>query len=98
MKGHGEFFRREQYKSSVAVFDDTSERYVTTNHSRHDALCFSFTLMLDQAIWSVQNGLGTFFGSLSGGRLSKREVTQGPQSRAERQKRKKKKSKKKKSG
>lgn len=48
-----------------------------------------------QAIWSVQNGLGTFFGSQTGGRLSKREVTHGPQSRAERQKRKKKKKKKK---
>lgn len=52
-------------------------------------------LILVKAIWSVQNGLGTFFGSSTGGRLSKREVTQGPQSHAERQKRKKKKKKKK---
>lgn len=49
-----------------------------------------------QAIWAVQNGLGTFFGSQTGGRLGKKEVTQGPHSRAERQKRKKKKKKKKK--
>lgn len=48
-----------------------------------------------QAIWSVENGLGTFFGSQTGGRLGQKEVTQGPQSRLERHKRKKKKKKKK---
>ncbi|CAM9107710.1 unnamed protein product, partial [Ectocarpus fasciculatus] len=48
------------------------------------------------AIWSAQNGLGTFFGSQTGGRMGKKEVTQGPHSRVERQKRKKKKKKKKK--
>ncbi|CAM9591597.1 unnamed protein product, partial [Scytosiphon promiscuus] len=46
------------------------------------------------AIWSVHNGLGTFFGSQTGGRMGKKEVTQGPHSRVERQKRKKKKKKK----
>lgn len=44
----------------------------------------------------VDNGLGTFFASQTGGRLGKKEVTQGPQSVAERQKRIKKKKKKKK--
>ena len=48
-----------------------------------------------QAIWSVENGLGTFFGSQTGGRLGQKEVTQGPQSRLERHRRKKKKKKKK---
>lgn len=70
-----------------------------TAPQRYDSLAENvkrlFSIQCAQAIWSVQNGLGTFFGSLTGGRLSKREVTQGPQSRAERQKRKKKKKKKK---
>eukprot|EP00903_Cladosiphon_okamuranus_P019656 g18070.t4 len=46
------------------------------------------------AIWSCQNGIGTFFGSQTGGRMGKKEVTQGPHSRVERHKRKKKKKKK----
>ncbi|CAM9363904.1 unnamed protein product, partial [Discosporangium mesarthrocarpum] len=48
-----------------------------------------------QAIWSVQNGLGTFFGSQTGGRLGKREIASGSGSRDERRKRNKKKKKKK---
>ncbi|CAM9123344.1 unnamed protein product [Choristocarpus tenellus] len=47
-----------------------------------------------QSIWSVHNGLGTFFGSQTGGRLGRWDVSRGL-SREERRRKKKKKKKKK---